>query len=129
MLRKTAGQSGPAAKAHYDSSGLDKKGGKQAKAKRQSKQRAQSTILFLLIIGVTCCGALYYFQDSTDFDPFGPGGLRSRALKKTQKFYGHPSLLPPDSIYHLSVEDCEGEKISLEQYTGSVSLVVNVASH
>ena len=124
MLRKAAGQSGPSnsPSRNYDD---DKKGDK---VHRQSKERAKSTILFLLLIAVICSVALYLFKDSTDFDPFGPGGLRARALKKTL-FYRNPSLLPPDSIYQLSVEDCDGEKVSLEQFSGSVALVVNVASH
>ena len=126
MLRKS-GQSGPAtSRSRLDD---DKMGGKQAKVYRQSRERAKSTILFLLLIGVICCAALYVFKDSTDFDPFGPGGyLRSRALKK-KLFFRNPSHLPPDSIYQLSVEDCTGEKVSLEQFSGSVALIVNVASH
>lgn len=38
-------------------------------------------------------------------------------------------MLPPDSLYNLDVDDCEGNKVSLEQFGGSVSLIVNVASH
>lgn len=125
MLRKTGGQSGPP-KSRYDD---DNKGGKQAKLQRQSKERVKSTLLFLLLLGVIGCGALYAFQDSTDFDPFGPGFLRTRLLKKKKLVYQNPALLPPDSIYHLSVNDCNGESVSLDQFSGSVALIVNVASH
>lgn len=130
MLRKAAGIStaSVSSTSTYDD---DKK---SSKVQRQSKERAKSTLLFLLMIGVLCCGALYTFQDSTDFDPFGPGGLRASAnrvlKKKLPKLpLKNPSLLPPDSIYQLSVDDCDGNKVSLDQFSGSVALVVNVASH
>jgi Glutathione peroxidase len=104
----------------------DEKGGK---VKRQTKERVKSTLLFLFLFASLGLGALYIFQDSTDFDPLGPGGyLRAaRVLKKTP-FFRNPSMLPPDSIYHLSVNDCNGDPVNLEQFSGSVSLIVNVAS-
>lgn len=37
------------------------------------------------------------------------------------------SFLPPDSIYNLSVKDMQGSSVSLEQYSGLVTLIVNVA--
>jgi uncharacterized membrane protein len=37
-------------------------------------------------------------------------------------------LLPLNSIYRLFVQDNQGQEVSLEQYAGMVSLVVNVAS-
>lgn len=124
MLRKSA-HGGASSKTTYDKAEI--KGGKQAKVKRQSKERIKSTVLFLVLIGLIGSGALYLFQDSTDFDPFGPGGLRARALKK-KLFFRNPSLLPPDSIYHSVVDDCDGDKVALDQYSGSVALIVNVAS-
>ena len=37
------------------------------------------------------------------------------------------AALPIDSIYRLSVEDQNGEIVSLEKYSGKVTLVVNTA--
>ena len=37
------------------------------------------------------------------------------------------SFLPPDSIYRLSVQDMQGSIVSLEQYHGLVTMIVNVA--
>lgn len=37
------------------------------------------------------------------------------------------SFLPPDSIYKLSVKDMQGSTVSLEQYHGLVTMIVNVA--
>ena len=37
------------------------------------------------------------------------------------------ALLPPDSIYRLSVEDAHGALTSLWEYAGRVTLVVNTA--
>ena len=130
MLRKSGGPA-DALLASPSSTGRndDEKGGKM---KRQSQARMKSTLVFLATFCLIGAGALYAFQDSTDFDPFGPGGLRSRGLKRFQRKTSNekePSLLlPPDSIYHLSVDDCDGEPVSLDQYSGSVSLIVNVAS-
>ncbi|CAB9504411.1 Probable phospholipid hydroperoxide glutathione peroxidase [Seminavis robusta] len=97
MLRKGAPGTGAAPKKRYD---YDEKGGKM---KRQSRQRVTSTLLVLFLFGFISMGALYVFKDSTDFDPLGPGVqyLRSRVLKRT-KFFRNPSMLPPDSIYHLA---------------------------
>ena len=105
----------------------DEKGGK---VKRQTKESVKSTLLFLFLFASFGMGALYVFKDSTDFDPLGPGGyLRAaRVLKKTPLFFRNPSMLPPDSIYHLEVDDCNGDSVHLEQYSGFVSLIVNVAS-
>ena len=100
MLRKSG--RGSATSSRYD----DEKGGK---VKRQTKQRIKSTLLFLATFALVGAGALYMFRDSTDFDPFGPGLLRGRSLKR-QILVSNPSLLPPDSIYHISVEDCDGNK-------------------
>lgn len=99
MLRKTL-QGGEKKASRYDG---DRSKGK--KVKRQSRERLKSTFLVLAAFALMGAGALYVFKDSTDFDPLGPGyvgRLRSRILKR-KPIIQNPSLLPPDSIYHLSV--------------------------
>ena len=139
MLRKKGpSSSGSSVRRGDDDVGGNKgskdKGGKIIK--RQSEQRFKSTVLVLAFFAFIGFCALTVFKDSTDFDPFGSGGgLRTRTrnlLKKKKKtadsVLQNPSHLPPDSIYHLDVDDCDGNKVSLEQYGGMVSLIVNVAS-
>ena len=126
MLRKKAPASGTPSVRRGDD---DDKGGKGGKVKRQSKETAKSTVLALAVFAIIGFCALAVFKDSTDFDPFGPGGLRARGLlKRKDSVLQNPSHLPPDSLYHLDVDDCEGNKVSLEQFGGMVSLIVNVAS-
>ena len=129
MLRKK-GPSGPSFHRGDDN---DKGGKVKRQPQAQSQQRVKSTLLVLAVFALIGFCALNVFKDSTDFDPFGPGGLRSRTRgllkRKDDSIFKHPSHLPPDSLYHLDVDDCEGNKVSLEQFGGSVSLIVNVASH
>jgi Glutathione peroxidase len=126
MLRKGVPTGVPTKRHDEDGKEGDEKGGK---VKRQTKERVKSTLLFLFLFASFGLGALYVFQDSTDFDPLGAGGyLRAARVLKKAAFFRNPSMLPPDSIYHLSVDDCNGEHVNLEQYSGSVSLIVNVAS-
>ena len=40
---------------------------------------------------------------------------------------GNGFLLPPTSLYRVSVEDAHGQLVSLAKYAGMVTLVVNVA--
>ena len=47
--------------------------------------------------------------------------------KKEQDLSQQQINLPPDSIYRTNVEDIHGEWRHLMDYTGNVSLVVNVA--
>jgi len=122
---------GPSGTSHQSVDDNEKGG----KVKRQSQEKTKSTILVLVVFLILGFCALKVFPDSTDFDPLGPGGLRSKArslLKRRgtgESLLKHPSLLPPDSVYNLKVDDCEGNKVDLEQFAGSVSLIVNVASH
>ena len=111
--------------------GVDDDNEKGNKIMRQDVARTKSTVLFVGFMCFLAAGALLVFQDSTDFDVFRGDGKyslrRMRGLKKAGEVKRH-TLLPPDSIYHLQAKDCDGNSIDLEQFAGSVSLVVNVAS-
>ena len=125
MLRKAVVQNGATKSARYD---YDEKG---AKISSQKMAQTKNTLLFLAVFCLIGMGALYTFQDSTDFHPFSEGYLRARGLRKKSDDKSltmqYASDIPQNSIYHVSVKGADGGDISLEQYSGMVSLVVNTA--
>lgn len=105
-------------------------GEKGAKLRRETATRNKKVILSLLLsmlaIGVTITATtmlssvdnipkLRYRQG----DGFHEPGLEARRIEA--------DLLPPDSIYNLEVEDQHGKLVSLRQYAGNITLVVNTA--
>lgn len=103
--------------------------GKGKKISHQRLARTKNTILFLAVFCLVGIAALYAFRDSTDFHPFSDGYLRARALKSrySRSMMQDANDIPYDSIYRLTVNDANGEPFALDQFSGSVSLVVNVA--
>lgn len=126
MLRNRGGKK----QSVYDDN--DEKGNKM---KRQEQARVKSTILFLIVFCFIAGIAMLSFNDSTDWHPFRGDGkfsssLRSKMRELQNKHNSKKSsstggvkrhtLLPPDSIYHLQVEDCEHNKVDLEEFAGKV---------
>ncbi len=111
-----------------DSSSADD-GEKGAKLLREKETRNKRLILTFLLsmvaIAVTLTAAsvssvdtfprLRYRQGAGFHEP----GLEARRVEADS--------LPPDSIYNLEVEDNQGHMVSLRQYAGNITLVVNTA--
>lgn len=104
-------------------------GEKGAKLRRETASRNKKVmfglLLSLIAILVTITATsistiddlpkLRYRQNAGFHEP----GLEARRIEADS--------LPPDSIYNLKVEDQHGEMVSLRQYAGNITLVVNTA--
>jgi hypothetical protein len=85
-----------------------------------------STIAVAVLCGIAAIGTLLYFSGKVS-----PSSGRERTLDKkgggSQRFMAEQIALPPDSIYRTKVQDIHSDWQELNQYAGSVSLIVNVA--
>mmetsp|Transcript_41382 Transcript_41382/g.74600 ORF Transcript_41382/g.74600 Transcript_41382/m.74600 type:complete len:150 (+) Transcript_41382:33-482(+) len=97
------------------------------------KGTTKSAIAVALLCGLVALGTLFYVSDKV----LTPGKKMvmgtekevvsgSKSLPHGERFMAQ-QLLPPDSIYRTKVQDIHGDWQQLMQYSGSVSLVVNVA--
>lgn len=104
-------------------------GEKGAKLRRESASRNKKVIMSLLLsviaIIVTITATSISTVDSIPKLRYRPNagfhepGLEARRIE--------PDSLPPNSIYRLEVEDQHGKLVSLRQYAGNITLVVNTA--
>jgi glutathione peroxidase len=90
----------------------DEKGGKLQK---QANIRVQNSIICLAVMTVVFLVSMVHLQHSSKV-PGSANFLRSMT-----------AVLPPNSIYRLSVKDVFDEMVSLKEYAGKVTLVVNTA--
>jgi len=97
-------------------------GEKEEKLERSNKQRLSFVFSFLGTLAFLFLVSFVKMKHS----PYGPNAVRSR---REQKGLSQNSnmVLPPNSIYRLTVQDSRGSPLSLERFAGMVSLVVNVA--
>jgi glutathione peroxidase len=91
----------------------DEKGGKLQK---QANVRVQNSIICLAVMTVVFLVSMVHLQHSSK-DSGSTNMLRSMT----------EVVLPPNSIYRLSVKDVFDEMVSLKKYAGKVTLVVNTA--
>jgi glutathione peroxidase len=92
----------------------DEKGGKLQK---QANVRVQNSIICLAVMTVVFLISMVHLQHSSR-DP-GPANM-VRSMTATP-------VLPPNSIYRISVMDVYDEMVSLKEFAGKVTLVVNTA--
>ena len=93
----------------------DEKGGK---VRQREESRTFQVFVFLGLLSLVFLVAIVKLRHS-------PHRLSVRRRQKRQEPH---NLLALHSIYRESVEDKNGQLVSLEHYAGMVSLVVNVAS-
>mmetsp|Transcript_29166 Transcript_29166/g.44097 ORF Transcript_29166/g.44097 Transcript_29166/m.44097 type:complete len:126 (-) Transcript_29166:505-882(-) len=100
-------------------------GEKEEKLQRSHQQRTSIVFSFLGVLAFFFLVAIVKIKHS----PYGPNALRSHRKQQQDSVSSHNNniMLPPNSIYRLSVEDGQGSPLSLEKFAGMVSLVVNVA--
>lgn len=104
---------------------VDDDGEKQGKLKKSAQQRLTSVFGFLGFLSFIFLVAIVKLKHS----PHSPRTLRHRAEEEAiLVHHGEDTTLPPNSLYRLMVEDGKGSPIKLTQFSGMVSLVVNVAS-
>ena len=103
------------------STGLDEDE-KHAKLQRESRSRTQRALLGLTVLAL-CFIVVLSFLENTREVPSNRLRMSDRETVDSQRMYH----LPADSIYRLSVENQQGELVSLRQYAGNVTLVVNTA--
>ena len=115
---------------HLDLSSNDDVGSAKS---HNPKGTTKSAIAVALLCGLVALGTLFYVSDKV----LTPGKKMvmgtekevvsgSKSLPHGERFMAQ-QLLPPDSIYRTKVQDIHGDWQQLMQYSGSVSLVVNVA--
>jgi glutathione peroxidase len=87
----------------------DEKGGK---VEKQAKMRVQNAFIFLTVLTVVFLISMVQLSKDDGTDP---------VVRSMQ------AVLPPNSIYRLSVKDVMDEMVSLKEFAGKVTLVVNTA--
>lgn len=131
--RQRKGQSGEKSSNRED-------GEKVGKIRRQQESRLLSALAFLAILCFTFLVAIVKLRHNTQTSPRSSSHsslsqLRSRktsdidnSIELQPPSHQHDNLLlPPHSIYKLSVPDANGNPTSLEKFAGMVTLIVNVA--
>jgi hypothetical protein len=91
----------------------DEKGGK---LQMQANVRVQNSIICLAVMTVVFLISMVHLQHNSK-----ASGSTNMLRSMTEV------VLPPNSIYRLSVKDVFDEMVSLKQYAGKVTLVVNTA--
>mmetsp|Transcript_17595 Transcript_17595/g.42328 ORF Transcript_17595/g.42328 Transcript_17595/m.42328 type:complete len:144 (+) Transcript_17595:128-559(+) len=99
------------------------------------KSTSQATITLASLCGLVALCTLFYFSNTVLI----PDGKVSASIGKRltsgynllpqkERLVGQQNrILPPDSIYRTKVKDIHDDWQQLMKYSGSVSLVVNVA--
>lgn len=96
-------------------------------AKVHKKGASKSQLAMTILCGLAALGTLFYVNSmvfSTGKDAGSAGGSlphKARFMEQQNR------MLPPDSIYRAKVQDIHDNWQELMKYSGSVSLVVNVA--
>lgn len=103
-------------------------GEKQEKLRRKEQQRMNSVFGFLGVLCLVFVVAIVKLKHSPYSSP--PRALRHKIEAFGQAHHQplQSTALPPHSIYRLETQDGRGLTHKLDQYSGLVSLVVNVAS-
>lgn len=96
------------------------------------KSASKSALLIAIVCGLAAIGTLIYvsdkvFSSNVGNKLVGKGDAPNSAVKKERFLPQQNRLLPPDSIYRTKIEDIHGEYKQLMDFSGKVSLVVNVA--
>ena len=97
------------------------------------KSASKSALFIAIVCGLAAIGTLIYVSDKVFFTNVGnklvgKGDAPNSAAVKKERFLPQQNrLLPPDSIYRTKIEDIHGEYKQLMDFSGKVSLVVNVA--
>lgn len=105
---------------------VDEDEAKGRKFEREQAKRSSILVMCFGLFGIMFLAAIIKVKHGVT--KYTPRSLR-QVDKKIQKDFPPSSFLPPNSIYRLSVEGGNGQRISLEKFVGMVTLVVNVASH
>lgn len=94
------------------------------------KGASKSSLLFAIICGLAAMGTLVYVSKAVFSNNGSDKVTKKSEIPQQNKERYLPQqnrLLPPDSIYRTTIEDIHGKQQQLMDYSGSVSLVVNVA--
>ena len=103
-----------------DTNGIDPDE-KAAKLKREKAARTRKILLGMALFSVAVTVGVTHISTKQQ---------RKRNIKIRQQMkevIPDVKVLPDDSIYNLQVENQQGEMVSLSQYAGNVSVVVNTA--
>eukprot|EP00526_Cylindrotheca_closterium_P015035 CAMPEP_0113630520 /NCGR_PEP_ID=MMETSP0017_2-20120614/15858_1 /TAXON_ID=2856 /ORGANISM="Cylindrotheca closterium" /LENGTH=254 /DNA_ID=CAMNT_0000540989 /DNA_START=122 /DNA_END=886 /DNA_ORIENTATION=- /assembly_acc=CAM_ASM_000147 len=117
----------------------DDKGGK---LRRKRASQARSLIVVIALVGFIVLVSLVKMNHHNKYIPSRKLRRHSHRTQQQEKVEDKAlelepaagggrqmaeSFLAPDSLYKLSVKDMQGSSVSLEQYHGLVTLIVNVA--
>ena len=102
------------------------------KLRRRKLNRLQYRNELLLVIGIILCGLVFagmasrrLAHNKSAFRRTNYSGLQQPS-QSVNSAISHGEL-PPNSIYRLDMPDVHGKKVSLSQFAGMVTLVVNTA--
>lgn len=107
-----------------------------SKIHKRNKGPSMIAIARAILCGLAALGTLFYVSNKVFESPgenVAAGSMKdpissSHSIPQKERFLDQQNrLLPPDSIYRTKVEDIHGDWQQLMQYSGSVSLVINVA--
>lgn len=135
MRRSNKASSGTQVKkrtSHLDLPSNDDDGGSISKIHPKRKSASKPVIAVAILCGLAAVGTLFYVSNKVFQAPKTMTGTGKEAVPGSnslpERFMAQQNrLLPPDSIYRTKVQDIHGDWQQLMQYSGSVSLVVNVA--
>jgi hypothetical protein len=106
----------------------DDKGGK---LRRRKQSQARSCVAFLAILSFLILVLMVKMNHTQKYISSKLRRHRAAQHDASLEVKGAgetvDSFLPPDSIYKLSLPDMAGNLVSLENYRGMVTLIVNVA--
>jgi hypothetical protein len=110
-------------------------GEKGTKMQRQQESRTQNALVFLGIMSLLFIAGMVKLRHNPSVSKSHKlGSLRSNTIPHKESLAleevtrGTNALfIPPHSIYSLSVSDYTGNMVSLNQFHGMVTLIVNVA--
>lgn len=93
---------------------------KGAKVEREQLNRTRKILAGMVFLSMSLVVASTMFTYGAQRRNMRRGVMEGSALRQLAK-------LPPNSMYHLSVGDQDGGEVSLMDYAGKLTLVVNTA--
>lgn len=126
---KAAAPSSPPKRSHLDVDDGSAHHNHNTKVHKH-KGASKSSLLFAILCGLAAMGTLVYVSKAVFSNNGSDKVTKKSEIPQQNKERYLPQqnrLLPPDSIYRTTIEDIHGKQQQLMDYSGSVSLVVNVA--
>ena len=115
----------------YDDDGVDNS---KMHCNRKSASSMSSSLAITIFCGLIALGTLFYVSHKVLLKSRSMGGGINSMVSDVpthntvERFLQQQNrILPPDSIYRTDVQDIHGDWKQLMEYSGGISLIINVA--